>query len=96
MRKAKKFFFFVFTLGALMALLLVHSSYQIQADQMLLQQKKNMVRDFALTDLCLFTEANYTRHITQADRYTPFQDSPLALEHFPSGSIFLPPEKLKK
>ena len=96
MRKAKKFFFFVFTLGALTALLLVHSSYQIQADQMLLQQKKNMVRDFALTDLCLFTEANYTRHITQADRYTPFQDSPLALEHFPSGSIFLPPENLKR
>ena len=96
MRKAKKFFFFVFTLGALTALLLVHSSYQIQADQMLLQQKKSMVRDFALTDLCLFTEANYTRHITQADRYTPFQDSPLALEHFPSGSIFLPPENLKR
>lgn len=96
MRKAKKFFFFVFTLGALSALLLVHSSYQIQADQMLLQQKKTMVRDFSLTDLCLFTEANYTRHITQADRYTPFQDSPLALEHFPSGSILLPPEKLKK
>lgn len=96
MRKAKKFFFFVFTLGALTALLLVHSYYQIQGDQMPLEQKKTMVRDFALTDLCLFTEANYTRHITQADRYTPFQDSPLALEHFPSGSIFLPPEKLKR
>jgi hypothetical protein len=96
MRKAKKFFFFVFTLGALTALLLVHSSYQIEADQLLLDQKKNMVRDFALTDLCLFTEANYTRHITQADRYTAFQNSPLALEHFPSGSIFQPPEKLKR
>ena len=96
MRKAKKFFFFILTLGILMGLLSLHSSYRIQADQVLLQQKKTMVRDFALTDLCLFTEANYTRHLTQADRYTPFQDSPLAFEHFPSGSMLLPPEKLKR
>ena len=41
-----------------------------------------------LTDLCLFTEASYTRHLTQADLNTPFQDCPLCLEHFPSGSIF--------
>ena len=96
MRKATKFFFFVFTLAALTALLLVHSSYQIRADRKFLDRKKTMVRQFALTDLCLFTEASYTRHISQADRYTPFQDSPLALEHFPSGSILLPPDTLKK
>jgi len=55
-----------------------------------------MVRDLELTDLCLFTEANYTRHLTQADRHTAFQNSPLALEHFPSGSLLLPPEHLKR
>jgi hypothetical protein len=38
----------------------------------------------------LFTEARYTRHLTQADLHSAFQDHPVALEHFPSGSL-LPP-----
>ena len=48
-----------------------------------------------LTDLSLFTEARYTRHLTQADRHTPFQDHPFALEHFPSGSLVTPPDLLR-
>jgi len=40
-----------------------------------------------LTDLALFTEARYTRHPSQADLHSAFQDHPLALEHFPSGSV---------
>ena len=55
-----------------------------------------MVRDLELTDLCLFTEASYTRHLTQADRHTPFQNSPMALEHFPSGSILACPGALEE
>ena len=43
-----------------------------------------------LTDIALFTEARYTRHPTQADLQSAFQDHPLAFEHFPSGSL-LPP-----
>jgi hypothetical protein len=50
-----------------------------------------LVRELHLTDLCLFTDARYTRHLSQADRYTPFQDHPAALEHFPSGSLLSPP-----
>ena len=96
MRKAKKFFFFILIQGIILILLLAHSFYQIHADQSWLQEKKQMVRDLELTDLCLFTEANYTRHLTQADRHTPFQNSPMAFEHFPSGSLLLPPKSLKK
>ncbi|MCK7500019.1 MAG: hypothetical protein MZW92_64010 [Comamonadaceae bacterium] len=44
-----------------------------------------------LTDLCLFTEARYTRHPSQADLHSAFQDHPLALEHFPTGSLIVPP-----
>jgi hypothetical protein len=44
-----------------------------------------------LTDLALFTEARYTRHPSQADMHSAFQDHPLALEHFPSGSVMPPP-----
>jgi hypothetical protein len=47
-----------------------------------------------LTDVCLFTEARYTRHLSQADLHSPFQDHPGALEHFPSGSLVAPPDSL--
>jgi hypothetical protein len=50
-----------------------------------------LVRDYGLTDLAVFTEANYTRHPTMTDLNTPFQDSPMSLEHFPSGSLLQPP-----
>ena len=43
------------------------------------------------SDLALFTEARYTRHLSQADLHTAFQDHPHALEHFPSGSLYPPP-----
>lgn len=47
----------------------------------------DLVRGAGLTDLALFTEARYTRNPALADLHTPFQDSPLAFEHFPSGSF---------
>ena len=43
-----------------------------------------------LTDLTLFTEARYTRHLSQADAFSAFQDGPVALEHFPAGSLVMP------
>lgn len=45
-----------------------------------------------LTDIALVTEARYTRHPSQADLHSAFQDHPLAFEHFPSGSFIAPPE----
>jgi hypothetical protein len=53
-----------------------------------------LVRWLGVTDLCLFTDARYTRHPSLADRHSPFQDYPLAMEHFPSGSLVLPPAHL--
>jgi hypothetical protein len=52
------------------------------------------VSELQLTDLCLFTEARYTRHLSQADFHAPFQDHPLAFDHFPTGSLVLPPREL--
>lgn len=45
-----------------------------------------------LTDLTLFTEARYTRHPSQADLHTPFQDHPMSFDHFPTGSLIAPPK----
>jgi hypothetical protein len=53
-----------------------------------------LIRELGLSDLSLFTEARYTRHPSQADRYAPFQDHPAALEHFPTGLLLPPPPHL--
>jgi hypothetical protein len=44
-----------------------------------------------LTDPALFNEARYARHSSQADRHSAFQDHPMALEHFPAGTLVPPP-----
>jgi len=49
--------------------------------------KRELARDLELTDLAIWTEARYTRHPSQSDRFAPFQDFPSSLEHFPAGSI---------
>jgi hypothetical protein len=55
------------------------------------ERTRLLVSQLTLTDLCLTTEAPYTRHPSLADRYAPFQDHPVALEHFPSGTMISPP-----
>ena len=92
MRKSTLYFLSLGILTVLMAAAWMHAAYQREQDHAALQERADMVRRLALTDLCLFTEARYTRHPTQADLHAPFQDHPMSLEHFPSGSL-LPPRK---
>jgi hypothetical protein len=54
------------------------------------------VRNLDLTDLCLFTEARYTRHLSQADLHSALQDHPVSLEHFPAGTLAGPPAALRR
>ncbi len=61
-----------------------------------LADKLELVSRLQLTDLCLFTEARYTRHPSQADLHSAFMDHPLAFEHFPTGSLVPPPAALLK
>lgn len=55
---------------------------------------ERIVTRLGLTDLALWTEARYTRHPSQTDRFSAFQDFPAAPEHFPAGSIVPPPPAL--
>jgi hypothetical protein len=95
MRKSNFFLWYVLINLFLLLAIAVHSSHQRQAAGPRLAEEKEMVRNVGLTDLCLFTEANYTRHLTQADFHVAFQDYPLSLEHFPSGALMSPPGMLK-
>ncbi len=79
----------------LLCLMFTHAYVQRQADRPAIDRIAGVVKDLELTDLSLFTEARYTRHLSQADRFTAFQDHPAALEHFPTGAIAGPPERLR-
>lgn len=94
MRKSGVFLISLTAQVVLLCLLFVHASYRKSADMPSIMEKRSLVKSLELTDLCLFTEARYTRHISQADLYTPFQDHPMSLEHFPSGSFIMPPKKI--
>jgi hypothetical protein len=78
----------------LLATLAVHARYGAKAAGPALDGMARLVGSLELTDLCLFTEASYTRHLAMADLTTPFQDSPFAFEHFPTGALVGPPEQI--
>ena len=54
------------------------------------QQQRITVAALGLTDLCVATEARYTRNPAISDPVAPFMDHPGALEHFPTGSFWAP------
>jgi len=96
MRKSSLFFLYLFIQTFALGCLFTHASYKKQVDTSHLQEKADLVQKLGLTDLCLFTEASYTRHLSLADFHTAFQNSPMALEHFPSGSLVTHPPATKK
>ena len=55
-----------------------------------MQAKRALVSRLGLTDLAIWTEARYTRHPSQTDFFSAFQDFPGSLDHFPAGSIMAP------
>ncbi|MCP3669445.1 MAG: hypothetical protein GY814_03210 [Gammaproteobacteria bacterium] len=90
LRKSDSFLFYLLACLFLFGLT-VFDSLRVQGlSTAHLQQRAQMVKELALTDLALFTEARYTRHLSQSDLHSAFQDHPMALEHFPSGSLYLP------
>jgi hypothetical protein len=77
----------IFVLGVVF----VHAFVEGRNNTGALRERTNMVEKYELTDLCLFTDARYTRNPAVADLGTPFQDHPGSMEHFPSGSVIAPP-----
>lgn len=67
----------------------------LRARERRLQPLVRIAADLGLTDLCLATEASYTRHPAATGLTVAFQDHPGALEHFPSGSFWAPPVKVE-
>lgn len=92
MRKSTFFFAFIALNLTIMAILYIHSRITLSERQILRKDINKIVRTLKLTDMVLSTDARYTRHLTQADLFSAFQDYPGSIEHFPAGSIIPPPE----
>ena len=90
MRGSTIFLLFTSVSLLLFCLLPLHARYADLKALPELRAQMLTLRELQLTDLSLSTEARYTRHPALADRHAAFQDHPLALEHFPSGSLILP------
>ncbi len=74
----------------------IHATMAQQQARVKMEANRSLVRDLGLSDLCLFTEARYTRHLSQADLHSAFQDHPISIEHFPSGALVAPPQLIAK
>lgn len=91
MRKSTLFLAFTLVNLSLCSAVVLHARLAASSADARHASSRELVRTLRLTDLCLFTEARYTRHPAMADRHAPFQDHPMALEHFPTGSLVTPP-----
>ena len=70
--------------------LVLHGAARRRDDQAAVGARRIVVSALGLTDLCVATEARYTRHPAVSDPLVPFMDHPGAIEHFPSGSFWAP------
>ena len=94
MRKSTIYLAGLFLCGGILGFLLaVHPTIGSTWRERVMEDKRELVRKLGLTDLCLFTEARYTRNLSQADLASAFQDHPMSFEHFPSGSLTKPRER---
>lgn len=94
-RHSTKFFLFCVLALLTLAILAGHAALASREPAGGDAEALRLARRLRLTDLCLFTEARYTRHPAMADLHSPFQDAPASFDYFPSGSL-LPPAKRTK
>lgn len=95
-RKSNIFLLWLAANISLLLVIFIHAHLRGLNDAPFLKERMGMVVKFGLTDLCLFTDAQYTRSPAVADFATPFQDHPASMEHFPSGSIIPPSPHLMR
>lgn len=90
MGKSRIFILFTFTQMVLLLFFFISSLIQEEQWRGDLDTRRELVRHLSLTDFAIWTEARYTRHPSQADFFSPFQDFPSSIEHFPAGSVIAP------
>lgn len=96
MRRCHVFLLLTALAATVLSSLVLHGETTARThEQRQLPELRRLSAALFLTDLALWSEARYTRHPSQADLFTPFQDFPAAPEHFPAGSV-IGPEALRQ
>ena len=95
MSRVRAFLALIAFLTMSLALLVGRGATEARQNQRTQAEARRLAAALQLTDLAPWGEARYTRHPSQADLFTPFQDFPAAPEHFPAGSL-LSPEPLRR
>ena len=90
MRQSVRFFFLLVVCICIQAGLMVAAQQKLSASAQSEQQMVRVVEVFGLSDLCIATDARYIRHVAVSDRLSPFMDHPGSIEHFPTGSFWIP------
>ncbi len=92
MRKSMAFSLFVFLCLLTIFFLGVTSEVNVSRFQSAGRDLSEITSALKLTDISFSNDARYTRHPSQADIFSAFQDYPGSIEHFPSGSVTPPPD----
>lgn len=93
MRPALIFTICLCLLLALDGALLIDGLSKRKAENAALVKLEVVTSGLGLSDLAVSTEARYTRHPAVSDPVAPFMDHPGAIEHFPTGTFWLPPPR---
>jgi hypothetical protein len=89
-----RFLAVIAALAALNAALFVTGDRMAASRVRVEERNRDVVRALGLTDLSLWTEARFTRHPSQTDFFSPFQDLPGGMDHFPAAALMVPPAHL--
>lgn len=92
MRKSLAFSLFVFLCIVALFFLGVRSEVAVERFESSGGAFYELTSALKLTDISFSNDARYTRHPSQADIFSAFQDYPGSIEHFPSGSVTPPPD----
>jgi hypothetical protein len=90
----KAFIFLLFVAGCLLLIsgLFITAGTRVEEFGRTGRDMRQITAALKLTDISFSTDARYTRHPSQADLFSAFQDFPGSIEHFPSGSVVAPPD----
>jgi hypothetical protein len=90
MRPSIKFLLFVAFCIFFQAGLIAAAQQRLAGSEEARSKMVRAVHVFGLSDLCIATDARYIRHLAVSDRLAPFMDHPGSIEHFPTGSFWIP------
>lgn len=90
MRPSVLFFIVIFFCAGVQFGLIGMAEHRLESSAEGERKMRQAVDTFGLSDLCIATDARYIRNPAVTDRIAPYMDHPGGIEHFPTGSFWIP------